>query len=179
MAKYRQGWAKGFKKSPRAQKGEWYDSGWELQYMRELELDPMVKRWTHHHDLRIPYRKWWGGKGYYEPDFLVEIQGGQKEIREVKGTHLLTDLNTKRKFQAGEAFCRQRDMVFKVVTKTQVDPSDWSLPQHVKVEDSSGGGSIVRPQMGEPLKKAGNSSSVYQALFWIALFLVILYMVMR
>lgn len=179
MVKYNRGWAKGLKKSPRAQEGERYDSGWELQYMRELELDPMVKRWTRHHDLRIPYRKWWGGKGYYEPDFLVEIQGGQKEIREVKGTHLLTDLNTKRKFQAGEAFCRQRDMVFKVVTKTQVDPSDWSLPQDVKVEEGSSRGSVIRPQMGEPLKKTGYFASIYQALFWIALSLVILYMLMR
>ncbi|TAJ91175.1 hypothetical protein EPO44_14660, partial [bacterium] len=86
MAKYHQGWAKGFKKTPRVQEGEWYDSGWELQYMRELELDPMVKSWTRHHGLRIPYRKWWGSNGYYEPDFLIEIEGGQKEIREVKGT---------------------------------------------------------------------------------------------
>src|SRR3989338_5148083 len=86
--------SKGFKKSPRGQDGEWYDSGWELQYMRELELDPMVRRWTRHHGLRIPYRKWWGSNGYYEPDFLVEIQGGQKEIREVKGTHLRSEEHT-------------------------------------------------------------------------------------
>lgn len=179
MAKYRQGWAKGFKKSQRAQKGEWYDSGWELQYMRELELDPMVKRWTRQHDLRIPYRKWWGGKGYYEPDFLVEIQGGQKEIREVKGTHLLTDLNTKRKFQAGEVFCRQRSMVFKVVTKTQVDPLDWSLRQDVKVEDAGSGGSFTRSQTGKPLKEKAALPGVYQALIWVALFFLVLYILIR
>ncbi len=179
MAKYRQGLAKGFKKSPRAQDGERYDSGWELQYMRELELDPIVKRWTRHHDLRIPYRKWWGGKGYYEPDFLVEIQGGQKEIREVKGTHLLVDLNTKLKFQAGESFCRKQNMVFKVVTKTRVDPSDWSLGEGVKVEDSGNGGPFMRPQMGKPLKSERDFSRIYQALFWFVLSLVILYMLMR
>ena len=178
MAKYHQGWAKGFKKSPRGQDGEWYDSGWELQYMRELELDPMVKRWTRHHGLRIPYRKWWGGNGHYEPDFLVEIQGGQKEIREVKGTHLLTELNTKRKFQAGEAFCRQRDMLFKVITKTQIDPSDWAPRQGVKVEQRRGD-SLKPSPTEEPLKVKGDFSNVYQALIWVALFLLVLYMLMR
>ena len=179
MAKYHQGWAKGFKKSPRGQDGEWFDSGWELQYMRELELDPMVKRWTRHHGLRIPYRKWWGSNGYYEPDFLVEIQGGQKEIREVKGTHLLADLNTRRKFQAGEAFCRQRDMVFKVVTKTQVDPSDWSLSQEVKVEDTGSRGSFTRPEPGKPMAEKAAIPGIYQALIWVALFLLVLYILMR
>jgi len=178
VVKYNRGWAKGFKKSPRAQEGERYDSGWELQYMRELELDPMVKRWTHHHDLRIPYRKWWGGKGYYEPDFLVEIEGGQKEIREVKGTHLLADLNTKRKFQAGEVYCRQRDMVFKVVTKTQVNPSEWSVGQDVEVRDSSNERSFGKSRIEEPSKRGGLSVG-YQALFWIGLSLLVLYLLMR
>lgn len=179
MAKYHQGWAKGFKKSLRGQEGEWYDSGWELQYMRELEVDPLIKRWTRHHGLRIPYRKWWGGKGYYEPDFLIEIEGGQKEIREVKGTHLLADLNTKRKFQAGETFCRQRDMVFKVITKTQVDPSDWSVGPDVKVEEGSRGGSITRSQVRGSLKRGVDFSGSYAALFWGALVLLILYLLMR
>jgi hypothetical protein len=177
VTKYKQGWAKGFKKSPRAQEGEWYDSGWEVQYMQELELDPMAKRWTRHHGLRIRYRKWWGGQGYFEPDFLVEIEGGEKEIREVKGTHLLTDLNTKRKFQAGEAFCRQRGMVFKVVTKTHVDPSDWSLRQGVKVEESRGD-TLKQSPTEEPLKAKWDFSGVYQALIWVALFLLVLYMLM-
>lgn len=178
MAKYHQGRAKGFKKSPRAQDGERYDSGWELQYMQELELDPMVKRWTRHHRLRIPYRKWWGGNGHYEPDFLVEIEGGEKEIREVKGTHLLTDLNTRRKFQAGEVFCRQRGMVFKVVTKTQVDPSDWSIRPDIKVEE----GPSAAPRQSfpkEPLNEAKSLLKTHQVWLWIALLLLSLYLLSR
>jgi hypothetical protein len=178
MAKYHQGRAKGFKKSPRAQDSERYDSGWELQYMQELELDPLVKRWTRHHGLRIPYRKWWGGNGHYEPDFLVEIEGGEKEIREVKGTHLLADLNTRKKFQAGEAFCRQRGMVFKVVTKTQVDPSDWSVGQGVRVEETA-----VHPIRGSSPREISNLrldiSQPYRAFLWIALLLVVLYLLTR
>jgi len=84
----------------------WFDSSWELQYMDELDRDPMVTKWTRHHDLQIPYRKWWGGIGRYEPDFLVEIVGGDKELREVKGEHLFRDANTARKLAAGDAFCR-------------------------------------------------------------------------
>lgn len=67
-------------------------------------------------------------------------------------------------------------MVFKVVTKTQVDPSDWSLGQDVKVEDSSSGGSSTRPQMGEPLKEKADFPGDYRALLWVALFLLVLYM---
>jgi hypothetical protein len=177
VAKYKQGWARGFKKSPRAREGEWYDSGWELQYMQELELDPMVRRWTRHHGLRIPYRKWWGGNGHFEPDFLVEIEGSQKEIREVKGTHLLMDPNTRRKFQAGEAFCRHRDMVFKVVTKTQVDPSDWSLNQGVLVEER------ISRDLFEPSQISARASIDFSRahLVWLfgALLLLILYLLIR
>ncbi|MDI6774625.1 MAG: hypothetical protein QME60_04415 [Verrucomicrobiota bacterium] len=105
MGHYHQGWSKGWKKSTRGAAGEWFDSHWEVQHMNELDRDPMVLRWTRHHNLQIPYRKWWGGQGRYEPDFLVEIAGGEKEIREVKGEHLFRDANTARKLMAGEAFC--------------------------------------------------------------------------
>lgn len=102
--------------------------------MDELERDPMVIRWTRHHGLRIPYRKWWGGRGHYEPDFLVELQGGNKELREVKGEHLLADANTVRKLRAGGRFCRDRGMVFRVVTKSGVDPNTWCPADQVTLE---------------------------------------------
>jgi len=103
--------------------------------MDELERDPMVTRWTRHHGLRISYRKWWGGRGRYEPDFLVELVGGGKELREVKGDHLLSDLNTVRKLRSGDGFCRERGMVFRVITKSAVDPENWSIKDRVVVED--------------------------------------------
>jgi hypothetical protein len=114
--------------------------------MEELERDPMVARWTRHHGLRIPYRKWWGGQGYYEPDFLVEIVGGLKELREVKGEHLFADANTARKLRAGDGFCRGRGMVFRVVTKSGVNPETWSPPPQVAVEDVP---VSSRPELGE------------------------------
>ncbi len=86
--------------------------------------------------MRIPYRKWWGGRGHYEPDFLVELVGGDKELREVKGDYLFKDPNTARKLRAGDRFCRKRGMVFRVVTKSGVDPEMWSPTDRVIVEDA-------------------------------------------
>ena len=136
MARYRRGWSRGWRKSPRGTTGEWFDSSWELQYMDELERDSMVVRWTRHHGLRIPYRKWWGAPGRYEPDFLVELVGGDKELREIKGEHLFRDENTARKLRAGDSFCRDRGMAFRVVTKSAVDPEAWSPVAPVAVEEA-------------------------------------------
>ena len=137
MAHYHRGWSKGWKKSARGAAGEWFDSYWEVQYMSELDRDPMVIKWTRHHGLQIPYRKWWGGQGRYEPDFLVEISGGDKEIREVKGEHLFRDENTARKLKAGDSFCRARGMKFRVVTKSFVNPELWTPETHISVEEPS------------------------------------------
>ena len=137
MSRYRQGWSKGWRKSIRGPAGEWFDSSWELQYMDELDRDPMIIRWTRHHGLRIPYRKWWGGVGRYEPDFLVELAGGDKEIREVKGEHLFRDADTARKLAAGDAFCRQRGMKFRVVTKSLINPEIWTPQTPVRIEAPS------------------------------------------
>lgn len=106
--------------------------------MDELDRDPLVARWTRHHSLRIPYRKWWGGRGHYEPDFLAELVDGTKELREVKGGHLFTDMNTARKLRAGDQFCRGRGMVFRVITKNAVDPVIWSPADYVTVAETTG-----------------------------------------
>jgi hypothetical protein len=155
MARYRRGWSRGWKKSPRGSAGEWFDSGWELQYMREMELDPLVVRWTRHHDLRIPYRKWWGARGFYEPDFIVELAGGGKELREVKGGHLFADKNTAKKLAAGERYCRERGMRYKVITKQGVNPEIWSLPENVVVDEIEHAPSQQIPATGAQPPPAG------------------------
>jgi hypothetical protein len=136
MAHYHRGWSHGWRKSVRGDSGEWFDSGWELQYMDELDRDPLVARWTRHHGTRIPYTKWWGRQGFYEPDFLVELVGGSRELREVKGEHLLADANTTRKLCAGERYCRNRGMVFRVITKSAVDPGTWGLLDTIHVDEA-------------------------------------------
>jgi hypothetical protein len=114
--------------------------------MEELERDSMVIRWTRHHGIRVSYRKWWGGSGFYEPDFLVELIGGGRELREVKGEHLFRDANTARKLRAGENHCRQQGLVFRVVTKSAVDPAIWSPGVLVAVVESQRG---ARPALAE------------------------------
>lgn len=116
--------------------------------MEELEGDAMVVRWTRHHGIRVAYRKWWGGRGFYEPDFLVELVDGGKELREVKGEHLFADANTARKLRAGNDYCLCHGLVFRVVTKSPVDPALWAAGTSALVEQ---GLSPHRPQMGEAL----------------------------
>lgn len=94
-----------------------YDSTWERDYMRVLENDPTVARWERCRSLQIPYTKTDGSQAHYNPDFIVERTDGTKELHEVKGEHLLSNEDTKRKLAAGEAFCRTRGMVFKLITR--------------------------------------------------------------
>lgn len=93
------------------------DSSWEYDYMLLLDSDKTVKRWERCRSLMIPYTKSNGNRGRYNPDFIIEREDGQKEIHEVKGSHLLSDADTRRKLAAGEEFCRKRGMIFKVITR--------------------------------------------------------------
>lgn len=94
-----------------------YDSTWEREYMRVLENDPTVTRWERCRSLQISYTKADGTHAHYNPDFIVERTDGTKELHEVKGEHLLTNEDTRRKLAAGEGFCRKRGMTFKVITR--------------------------------------------------------------
>jgi hypothetical protein len=85
--------------------------------MSLLDGDVTVKQWERCRSLRIPYTKRNGKQGYYNPDFIVERLGSTKELHEVKGGHLLTNEETKRKLAAAEDFCRKRGMLFKVITR--------------------------------------------------------------
>ena len=170
MSRYRHGWSHGWRKSTRGSAGEWYDSSWELQYMDELDRDPMVRRWTRHHGLRIPYRKWWGASGRYEPDFLVELVGDAKELREVKGEHLFRDANTARKLQAGEQFARARGMLFRVITKSPVDPDTWTPTIPVTIQESL---DTSRPTFAEDLQSPRRTGCLAGALVALAIVLCI------
>ena len=94
-----------------------YDSSWEYDYMLLLENDSTVQRWERCRSLHIRYKRADGRPGRYNPDFIVERTDGTKELHEVKGGHLVEAENTKRKLTAGEAFCRKRGMLFKVITR--------------------------------------------------------------
>ena len=83
-----------------------------------LEGDPSIKRWERCRSLWIHYVDAEGQSRGYNPDFVVERVDGTKEIHEVKGTHLVSNEETKRKIAAAEEFCRKRGMVYKVITRS-------------------------------------------------------------
>jgi len=84
--------------------------------MVQLDLDSDVKRWTKTHNIRIPYVDDAGYKKHFEPDFLIELMDGSKEIREIKGGHLM-NRETQLKMHAAQLFCEARNMRFKLITK--------------------------------------------------------------
>ena len=97
---------------------EYYDSSWELEYMRELEKpDNDVAKWTKNHGIRIPYFDEDGKYRTYRPDFLVQKKDGTVELHEMKGGHLLQNPITKRKADAAEEWCKARKMKLKLLSK--------------------------------------------------------------
>ena len=96
---------------------ERYESSWELAYMKLLEKDKTVAKWTKNHGITIPYVTEAGNVRGYRPDFLIERLEGDKELHEVKGGQYLNNLDTMRKHEAARNWCRLRGMRFVVVTK--------------------------------------------------------------
>lgn len=96
---------------------ERYDSGWEKQYMKMLETDKTVAKWTKQHGIVIEYITEAGNKRGYRPDFLVERIGGNIELHEMKGGQFLDSPDTVRKHDRARLWCKQRGMKFVVLTK--------------------------------------------------------------
>lgn len=96
---------------------ERWDFGWEREYMDQLEADPDIDAWTKNHKIRIPYLDSKSRKREFRPDFLVRLTTGKLQLHEVKGGHLIDSPDTKRKFEAGERWCEERDAQFVVITK--------------------------------------------------------------
>jgi len=113
MPKSERGEFEDTKKSP--YNFEYYDSSWELEFMKELEKDPEVIKWTKNHGIIIPYWDQNGKLRGFKPDFLIEKKDGSKEIIEMKGRHLLPQF--KRKMEAAKEWCKARKMTFRVISK--------------------------------------------------------------
>ena len=96
---------------------ERYDSGWEKQYMKMLESDKTVAKWTKQHGIVIEYITEAGNKRGYRPDFLVQKIDGTVELHEMKGGQFLDSPDTIRKHERARIWCKQRGMKFVVLTK--------------------------------------------------------------
>ena len=98
---------------------EYYDSSWELEYMKELEDDDSVIKWTKNHGLRIKYFNADNKFKTYIPDFLVEKNDSSIELVEMKGTHLLKNPDTKKKIEFAKKWCEARKMKYRIISKYQ------------------------------------------------------------
>lgn len=96
---------------------ERFDSSWERDYMKRLERDKTVIKWTKNHGITIQYVTEAGNIRGYRPDFLLERIDGTIELHEIKGGHYLNNPDTIRKHEAAKNWCRKRKMIFMVVTK--------------------------------------------------------------
>lgn len=94
---------------------ECYDSTWELEFMKTLEKDPTIKKWTKNHGIVIPYWNKDSKLSGFKPDFIVEHEDGSKEIVEIKGRHLLGQFEEKR--LAAIKWCQARKIGFRVISK--------------------------------------------------------------
>jgi TnsA endonuclease-like protein len=96
---------------------ERYDSSWEHEYMKRLDKDRTVVKWTKNHGIAIQYVTEAGNVRGYHPDFLIERGDGRKELHEIKGGQYLQNPDTIRKHEAAKNWCTKRAMSFLVVTK--------------------------------------------------------------
>ena len=120
-------------------KGIIYRSLWELRFMRYCDETPSILEWASE-ELIIPYRSPIDGKKHrYFPDFWLKVKTAEGEIKE-SVIEIIPKIQTKppkkrskvtrkylrevktwgineAKWKAAEAFCKDRDWSFKIITE--------------------------------------------------------------
>jgi arabinogalactan endo-1,4-beta-galactosidase len=107
----------GLKRNPAGQSK--YDSLLERDYMRELEHEGGVVKWTKEHGIKIPYRIFGIISRNYLPDFLVTFADGSQELHETKGEGFLFWLETHAKRAAADTWCKSRSMKYKFIENSR------------------------------------------------------------
>jgi len=98
---------------------EFYEGSWELEYMKELENDVRVTKWTKNHGIRIPYFTPDNKFKTYNPDFLVEYEDGRIELVEMKAEHQLDTQITRKKMEYAKKWCQARKIKYRIISKYQ------------------------------------------------------------
>lgn len=98
---------------------EYYDSSWELEYMKELEGNDSVSKWTKNHGIRINYFDSENKFRTYNPDFLVENIDGTIDLVEMTGQHLLKHPDKIKKMEFAKKWCKARGMKYRIESKWQ------------------------------------------------------------
>lgn len=116
-----------------------YMSSWELEMHKFLDMNENVIMWASE-EIAIPYLKPTDGKVHkYYPDYYVKYMTSSGEIKEeiievkplaqTKAPHgnskhklyeQLTFAVNAAKWQACQAFCKQRNMTFRIVTERSI-----------------------------------------------------------
>ena len=93
------------------------DSLAERYRMVLLDNDPVVKRWTKKHGIRVPYL--FQEKSHYcVPDFLIELTDGTIMVEEIKGRITQKELTKKK---AIENYCIEFGYKFNFITTKVLD----------------------------------------------------------
>ena len=111
-----------------------YRSSWELNFIRRLEYDPNVLKWSSE-PIEIPYiskekvnGKWIEKRRNYNPDFLVILKSGKVLLIEVKPLSqvplfeniILSDpaqMKNQCKWKAAIGFCKKQGWEFRIITE--------------------------------------------------------------
>lgn len=115
-----------------------YRSSWELRFMRTVELNSEVLRWSSE-NIKIPYtmRELVNGrfvekKHTYYPDFVVELKNGLRYLIEVKPMSQ-SPTNKKdiqrdpvmyknaRKWKAALEWAKQNNYLFRIINETHLE----------------------------------------------------------
>lgn len=93
---------------------EWYDSGFELEYMIKFNEDVTITHWTKKHKIYINYEDVNNKQRRYYPDFLVTYNDGTKKLIETKGW-IKDKENLKLKNNAAELYCDENNLIFEII----------------------------------------------------------------
>lgn len=98
---------RGYYKSIKTNKNEYFQSSYEKNRMIELDNDFDIKNWTKRHGMVIKYDN---ARRYY-PDFYIEKNNGEKILEEVKGYIKDTDTFIK-KCKFAIDYCKNKNFIF-------------------------------------------------------------------
>ena len=114
-----------------------YRSGWEFTFMKFCDEHPAIEQWASE-AVRIPYRNPLSGKHtIYVPDFflvyvdrtgkqhveLIEVKPSNQAFGEKLGSSKVNKLHyvvNQAKWQAARAYCKQKGMLFRIVTENDI-----------------------------------------------------------
>lgn len=114
-----------------------YRSSWEFHFMRMCDTNESITQWASE-AVRIPYRNPLSGKHtIYVPDFflvyvdrtgkqhveLIEVKPANQAFGEKLGSSKVNKLHYvvhQAKWQAARAYCKQKGMLFRIVTENDI-----------------------------------------------------------